>query len=444
MSGTPSEAEVQTQWQNAVAILESLRAWADGTLAGGGGLLDDLLQDLEGEYTPPGLTGAAQRFRAGVSQLLEQGRALEFLSPIVFEYGRLVDEGGGNTSLVGLMRALYEHFVANTLTVESRAITFDAAATLGAGNVGNGACERLTVDENNFPIEFVHVETKQLRCIADQNSGAQENAEVFEILGAAGGQDALLRHSFGSGVRSRRNLRSKHAGTGQGGSLLRNSSFDIYSASATPSKFAQWTETTGGANITQHTANFYRTNPGATVDGSLRINGGAGTVTLKQTLANMRISALDPEVPYFLRVMVNKTVGTAVGGTFTIRLGSVAVNTTIAAMGANWVEIMVPVGQNCWPRNFNEDPFDIEIEWSSSTSGYLLVDDVIFVQWDEVDATYWCIRGNAATHTPWLLDDKLEFTDTGGAPATGKIQWWLFVAGLGYLPSSATPSLADP
>lgn len=444
MSGSPSETEIQTQWKNAVAILEGMRNYADGTVAGGGQLLDVLIQSLEGEYTPAGLTSAAQRFRAGLSSLVDPARAAEFLSPIMFEYAKLMTGGGsGYRTIREIMPALYEHFHRNTLSVETRAITFDTTATLGAGNVGNGAISRLTKDENDYPIEACTVERKQFRCRQDRNTGALEQAEVFEHLGAAASQDALLRAVYGSGEASRYNIRSAHAGSGNGGSLLRNSSFDSYSASATP-KFVGWNETTGGANITQQTANYYRGNPSSTVNASLRINGGGGLVTLTQPLENMRVQRINPSTPYFLRVMVNKTVGVASGGTFTIRLGNVSVDTTIAALGANWVEVLIPLDKSCWPREFNVNPVDVEIEWSSSTSGYLLVDDAIFVEWDRIDGTYWVIRGNAASHTPWLLDDTLEFTDTGGAPATGKVQWWLWTAGLGYLPSNAAPTLADP
>lgn len=444
MSGTPSESELQAQWRAAVDLLENARNFADGTVAGPGNLLDTLLQSVEGEYTPQGLTTAAQRFRGALSSLVEPGRVLEFLSPILFEYGRLITSGNGYADVRTIKRALYEHFVANSLTVKSRGITFDTTATLGAGNIGNGAVERLTVDENGFPLESCHVETKTWRCRQDRNSGVQEHAEVFEVVGRAAGPDGLLRASFGSGDGSRRLVRSAHAGSIAGGSLLKNASFSTYNASATP-KFTGWTQTAGGASIVQETAAFYRGFPGSTVDASLRINGGGGTVTLTQTLDDMRVSRLEPDVPYFLRVMLNKTVGTAVGGTVTIRMGSQSASVTIAAMGSGWVELMIPAGAGCWFRTFNENPFQIEIEWSSSTSGYLLVDDVLFVPWDLVDGTYWVMRQNGATPVSWLVDDTLEFTDTGGSPATGKIQWWLWLAGLGYLPSTGgSPTFTDP
>ena len=443
MSGSPSEAEVQSQWRAAVKLLESTRNYADGTVGGAGGLLDVLVQALEGEYTPSGLTNAAQRFRQGLSSLIDSNRAGEFLAPVLYEYGRLITLGGFR-NLADLWTALYEHFHRNTLTVESRAISYDSTATAGGSNVGNGSMSRLTVDRNGYSLEACTVETKLFRCRQDQNTGAQKHAEVFEVIGQAQSPDALLLASFGSGIRSRAQIRSRHAGTGNGGSLLKNSSWDTYNSGATP-KFTGWTETAGGSSITQDTTDYYRTNPSTTVDGALKITGGGGTVTLTQSIEDMRRQQLDPDTPYFFRIMVNKTIGTASGGTVTIRMGSKSVDTTIAALGSGWQEIKIAIGTDCWPRNFNENNLTIEVEWSSSTSGYLLVDDAIFTEWDVVDGTFWLLRHNAASPTAWMLDDTLEFTDTGGAPATAKIQWWAWVAGLGYLPSTTgTPTFTEP
>lgn len=144
--------------------------------------------------------------------------------------------------------------------------------------------------------------------------------------------------------------------------------------------------------------------------------------------------------------MLNKDVGAASGGSVTIRMGSKSATSTILALGSGWVELAMTADKTAFFRQFNEASFDIEIEWSTPTSGYLLVDDVIFVPYDKVDGTYWNIRGKAATDTPWKVDDVVTFTDTGGAPTDAKIQWWLWVAGLGYLPSASGGSItfADP
>ena len=450
MSGTPTEAEVQTQWKNSVAILEATRNYADATVLGTGKLFDTLEQSLEGEFTPTAIANAVAAYRSGLSTLVDPSRAAGFLAPLLYEYAKLITTtGNAYRNLNDLMRALYEHFKKNTLSVKSRAITYDTSATLSiiATNVGNGTVSRLTVDENDYNIENCTVEKKLFRCRQDQNSGVLQGAEVFECAGTQASQDSLLRGSFGSGIVTR--LRATHAGSGSGGSLLSNSSFQTYSATATP-RFSGWTLTAGAAaDATQDTTTYYRLYPGTTVGNSLKITTTGATVTLKQAITSMRISQLDPNTPYFLRVMVNK--GTASTGNFVLRLGASSVSTAVSTLAAGWNEIKIPLTSACWPRVFtyNDTPFDIEIEWSGTPTAaqVIYVDDAIFVPWDLIDGTYWNIRGaNLTADAPWKIDDTLEFTDTGGAPGTGKIQYWLWVAGLGYLRSKSdgTETFADP
>ena len=443
MSGTPTEAEIQTQWTNVVRILEETRTEFDTNLAGASGSVDTLLQSLEGEYTPTALGNAVASFRDRCSSLVDQSTALEFLGPLLEEYAAILaadatDGFGSNyQDLSSIFSALYEWFHANSLTVESRAITYDSSATAGASNVGNGGMSRLHEDHNGYPLEFCHVERKIFRCRQDQNTGTKEHAELFEVAGSQPSRDALQRSSFGSGVRGF--LRAHHAGGGEGGSLLKNSSFSTYDVSATP-RFAGWTESAGV--VTQDTTNYYRSHPGATTDASMVMTGGAGTITIKQTLDDMRISRIDPEVPYFCRIMVNGD--SASGGNVVLRMGTSETVVAISALTAGWDEVII-ADDETWPRQFNEDPLDIEIAWESSTSGTLLIDDAIFAPWDLVDGTYWFLRANNTSPVPWLVDDTLSFTDTGGAPATGKVQWWNFVAGLGYLPAAVgTPDITEP
>lgn len=451
MSGTPTETEVQTQWRNSVSLIDAFRSATDGAAMGAGGYIDVILQSLEGEYTPSGIANALANYRARLSRLMDESTALEFLAPVLREYGGvLAADAGANgfgsnyTSLGALFSAIYEWFHANSLTVQSRNITFDTTATAGGGNVGNGAMSRLTVDHNGYDMEACHVERKIFRCRQDQNTGTLENAEIFEFSGAQRSQDALQRDSFGSGIQT--TIRSHHAGSGNGGSLLTNSSFSTYDAAGSP-KFSGWTEDASPGNIGQDTGNFYRSHPGAQTDASLKMDAdvSAATTKISQSISAMPIARLDTNRPYFLRIMVNPTVGSASGGTVVIRMGSQSNSIAVSSLSAGWNELLITPDESCWPRVFNEDPFDIEIEWTSPTSGHILIDDVIFAPWDAIDGTYWFLRGNAATHTPWLVDDTLTFTDTGGAPATGKIQWWNFIAGLGYLPSTTgAPTFTDP
>ena len=455
MSGVPTEAEIQTQWKAAVNVLETMRAHVDTTHAAASGLWDVLEQSLEGTYTPTEMASFVNAFRAGCSSLVSPQMAQRAIRPIINEYAAAIDAaavggdvtkgfGTGNRSISELFRALYDWFAAKSYTVESRAITYDTTASLGGANVGNGSISRLTVDENGYNLEACTVEKKLFKCVSDQNSGTIENAEVFEVIGEASSPDSLLRASYGSGAGANTTIVSRNAGSGSGGSLLTNSSFSQYNASSSP-KFSGWVESAVPASsIDQDTTNYYRTHPGASVNASLEITGGLGTVTLKQPLSLMNVRRLDPDLPYQFRIMLNATVGSASGGTVTIRMGSQSHFADISDLSSGWNELALVFDEGLWFRSFNQAPLDVEIEWSGSTSGTLLIDDAIFSQLELIDGTYWWLRAAAATPVPWAVDDVLAFTDTGGAPATGKLQWWLWVAGFGYLPSSGTPTVADP
>lgn len=450
-------AEVETQWVNAVDILETYRAAVDGLVAQDGEF-DVLLQSLRGTFIPDRVASALVSMRSLMSSGVSPSTARSLLEPIMTEYAQFqTGWGGGSTDLGSIMDAVYEYMHDNSETIESRAITYASPSTSGTGN---GAMIRLTEDHNGYNLESCTVEKKVFRCVQDQNSGVKEEAEVFELMGSPQSRDFLLlsydsgSNLYGTGQQGIRivakNARSGNGG--QGSSLLQNSSFSTYDASGSP-KFAGWTETQGGGQLAQDTTNYYRSHPNASTDGALQITGGGGDVTIKQGLSAMPINRIDPDTPYFFRVMLNKDVGSASGGTVTIRLGSITAAITITALGSDWQELRIgdaslagsedPKDQ--WPRNFNGDGFDVEIEWASSSSGTLLVDDVIFAPYTLIDGTYYAIRATHATaHAPFVLDDEISFTDSGGAPATGKLAWWNWIAGFRHLPTDGTPSIADP
>jgi hypothetical protein len=453
----PTEAEIQTQWKNLVNILEKTRAYADDNLVGAGGYIDVLYQSFEGEFIPLDGASFANRARALLASAVDQPQALAALEPMLYEYASVLAAsatlgyGSGYQSANEVFVALYQWLHDNSDTVETRAITYTSVSANG-GNAGTAGISRLTKDRMGYDVEACHVEKKMFRCVVDQNSGSQKWAESFETVGELSSFDGLRRGVTGSGESSRALIRAKHAGSGAGGSLLNNSSFSDFTASSSSgAQFSGWTETLAGAavytDITQDTSNYYRSHPNANTNASLKISmdNAADTVTLKQTIDNMRISRLDPDTPYFLRVMVNKTIGSAAGGSVSIKLGgNTTVTSTITALSANWDELVIPFDETTWLEEFGEEDFDIEIAWAGGTSGYMLFDDAIFCPWDQIDGTYWLIHQSTSTPVANLVEDEYYAVDTGGAPGTGILQYWCWIAGLGYLPSSASPSIADP
>lgn len=454
MSGTPTQTEIQTQWANGINVLEHLRALADDELAGNAGLWDTLLQSLKGEYTPVELAGFAARSRAGVSNLIGPDLARQVITACLYEFGRLwnsnpgaTDEGfgAGYRTPQQLWRALYEWFVQQSQTVESRNITYGTPTAQTSGtNTGNGVIERLTVDENDEPMEACTVEKKMIRCRTDSSTGVQAGSEVFELIGDASSFDNVLRSALGSGSTANAVLYSRHAAGGNGGSLLNNGSFASYSASGDP-KFTGWTETANGAQISQNTTTTYRKAPGQDTAYSLAMDGSSGTVTITQPLTAMRRQRLNADQPYCLRVMVNRAAGSAVGGNLTLTLGSQSISPTVASLDAGWDEVLIPLDNNCWFRNFNQDDLSVSISWASPTSGTLYIADAIFCPLTFIDGTYWIVRQNNASPANWRVDDLFTASDSGGAPTTGKIQYWNWVAGFGYLPSTTgTPTFTEP
>ena len=141
MAGTPTEAEIQTMWKNAVALLEDTRAAVDG-FAAASGEMDTILQALEGQFLPAAHSSAVNRIRGLMSSLVDQSTALEFLEPVFYEYANILAAdasdgfGAGYTDLSELFGAIYDWFIDNSLTIQTRAITYDTSATAGGGNAG--------------------------------------------------------------------------------------------------------------------------------------------------------------------------------------------------------------------------------------------------------------------------------------------------------------------
>ena len=451
----PTETEIQTQWKNIVNVLEKTRIYADDSLTNSGGYIDVLTQSFEGDYIPVSGATFTSRVRALLSDAVGSTQALAALEPVLFEYASILSAsatigyGGGSRSAVDSFAALYQWLIDGSGSVETRAITYTAVSANGS-NAGTAGVSRLTVDRFGHNLEACHVEKKMLKCVADQNSGALKWAERLELVGEVASFDGLQRGATGSGEASRTLLTAKHAGSGDGGSGLNNSSFSDFTVSASSAaQFNNWDETIVGAlttAITQDTDNYYRAHPNANTNGSMKLalaNAGH-SITVKQKLTNMRTSRLDPDVPYFLRVMWNRSIGSGAAGNVTLKLGANTTVTVPVTAQSGWQEIKIPFTKTCWLEEFGEEALDIEIAWAGGTGGYILFDDAIFCPWDIVDGTYWLVHQNTDTPVANLAEDEYYSVDTGGAPGTGILQYWCWIAGLGYLPSSGSPTIADP
>lgn len=432
---SPTRAEIEAQGTAGVKVLERERVQFDTQLVSD---CDALVDVLEGDYTPSGLQAFVRTVRSRASDCLDPLVVQALFGPLFREYGKFAGFAeASDGDFFDLLRRIKDYMADNSLAITSRQITYTAPSA-GGSNVGNGTLVRLSVGDRGESLECCTVETKTAECVQDLAQGATQHAEVFLFRGANGPIDRLSLASYGSGMARSVRAFTKHAGVGDGGSLLVNSSFDTYSSGATQ-PFAGWDVDTA-ANIAQDTTNYHRHAPGSSTNGSLKFTGNA---VLSQKIAPNGIPAIQLSrfQPYCLELMYNREVGVG-DGTLRIRMGATTVTVALAAQ-TGWNKLRLTMNSGLWMRTFDESSMDITVELASRTTGYVLVDDVIFAPMIPYDGTWWWLVGGT---TAFVMRDVFSAADSGGAPATGKISYWLWRAGLISLPSSTGGSVtwADP
>jgi len=422
---SPTRGELETQLSNIFRVLDEFRRYAHVNAENYLGHEDTLTQSLEGDvpFARDVLDGLAS-FRESLASAIVLGESMT--TPILRAYMRLIQEP--ETEPQEMITRIYQYMVDNSLSVNSRSITFGAVSA-GGSNVGDGTINRLTVDENNEPIENVHVELKTFRCIQDEHSGANEHEEVFEVRGETREPDDLF--VSGSGLIS--TIRSWSARD----SLLSNPSFSSVTLSGTSiTTLTDWT-VSGSGNLTTATgaANIYRDFVGDDTPRSLQFD---DNERISQNL-NVNNITLQPNVPYYLQLAYNRAVGSG-DGNLVLRFGSQSVTVALSAQ-AGWNILRIAIDQNQWFDNFNEEDIDVEIELNSRTTGTLLVDDVILVPYEQLDGAWYCMVGGA---TPFLREDTFTYTDTEGTYAI--IQNWFARIYGRHLPSDdgGSETWSDP
>jgi hypothetical protein len=408
---SPTQSEIQNVYKYGVDIAEDYRSHVDGTQ---NAQIDTLQQAAEGDWLVPSVAAVSEAIRGVMSSGMSAGLYAPLAAACVREFGKLYSFPEGD-DFERLWDRLFRYCNTNTIKVASRQITFGGAVA-GVSNVGSGTINRLSKDELGYDIEATFVEVKTAKCIVDGNTiGGYRNAEVFEFYGTPRAKDLIA--IAGSGQDAKVQIPAYHCGGGNGRSLLQNASFSSYNAASTSltGLFPGWTIAGAVANLGQDTTNYYRSFPGASVDGSLKF---VTNERIYQRLSDIG-ERIDENTPYYLQLAYNRQVGSG-DGTLTIRMGSKTASVSLAAQ-TGWNILRITIGTDCWYRNFAEDQLDIEIELASRTTGYTLIDDVIFAPFTKFDGIWYAPVGGA---TPFRLDDSFTFTDTGGAAGTGKIQYW--------------------
>lgn len=432
-----AETDVQAAISAGVAVDDFLR------IEGGAATVDFL--DLVGSFNtalgalnPAYVANAAagmDQVRAGVAAARDA--AAGWLSVLLRKLAIAVDFPETDPQLI--LRHYYQYMVTNTKRITSRSFTFGSVSAGGSNN-GGATCYRLTRDENNFNIENTWAQVVTLLCVQDQNSGAAKYQETFQISGGEKNIDNII--VAGSG-----NIGTLQAVSAANSlAYIQNPSFSQANGTLGGTDYFDGWTATSGASITQDTTNYYRDFNGDTVPASAKLS---ASDKLSQTFA-LNNTQFNPNVPMFVRVALNKTVGSASGGAVTLIFGDQTTAVSIAAMGSDWHMLVLPLDMRCWYKNFTATSPTLSIEWDSRSSGYLLVDDVTIAPMTNFDGLWYAISSNAASVAPAhpapnLVNDTYTFSDSENL-AVGKIQRTIWrTMGL-YLPAAVSSGITwtDP
>ena len=425
---TPTEAEIKTQISNSVDLFEELLKYTTDAATNYIDLEDTLVQALESDFAPEEMA-AIGSFRSRLDGALRE--IGNVFSSQFRKYGKFIKSP--ETGVISIFSRLFQHFLDNTLSVNSREFTFGGPSA-GGGNIGDGVIKRLNIDRGGFDIENQTPDEKIATVIRDQNSNSRLHEELLQFRGETRGKDAL--QVTGSGRIT--NIRAKSANN----SLLLNSSFTGFDGVVGASgltDLTNWVVNSGGfTNIeaTTTTADIYRNIEGEAIPAALKFTGNE-KITQKLTIKG---TELNPARPYYLQIAINRSNGVGGDGTVTIRMGTNSANVVLAAQSGYFV-LSLALDTNLWFENFNEDDIDIEIELSGNTVGDVLIDDVLFLQFEPFDGSWYLPIGGA---TAWLRDDVFTWTDT--ALDVAILQRWFWRAFGVYLPSKkdGSETWSDP
>ncbi len=428
-----AETDLQSAMSAGVAVSEHLRTTggtATPNLLDLMGTFQTLVGPLASQFGMSMLAGM-QSVRSGYANAVDAG--VNWFNAALLQYAAVRGFPDKNPSII--LRRLYQDFIDRSIRIKSRGFTFGTASA-GGSNVGTGTLYRLTTDENGLAIENTTPQTVTARCIRDRNSGAAKHEEKFEIIGTDQQIDNI--EIVGS-VAKPTVIKALSGADSQ--SYFQNPSWDLMSGSGT-TKFDNWTIGSAAANFDQN-ANYYRDYQGVATSYSLKQT---ADDTIAQSFA-LNSTQFDPGTPFFVRVMVNKTIGSGTNGTVTLTFGDQTATIAVSALAADWNALLLGLSSKAWYKNFMGTAPTLSVGVSGLTSGYLLYDDLIVAPFQPFDGLWYAPvgggEGTFATRYDFQVNDLFTLTASATEAKIQRFLWQYY--GL-YLPhATGTPiTWADP
>lgn len=431
----PTEAQLITQIQELVDLLEETQLFAETNAKNWVGMHDDIVTNLRGDHSDQ-VNSGLQALRTNVNNIIVGGRAM--MDPHLRDWAKFIDDAGSisvsvNADIQTIITALYDYLGPGSPDVEvkSRDFTFGTPTAFGAGQ---GVIKRLTKDERDYDIENGHAELKRATVAADNSSGTEIGKELFMLEGSTRGRDSL--ESKGSGL-THVNIPVLHPDNG----LLLSPGFDVPGGdAATPDSIPDWS-----ASVPVNSTNY------EFVDGDVapiniylpKTNDNVKRHSLKFKTSSKitqklqaRGTTLSPDQPYFLQVGYNAEEDTATG-TLSITMGTASAVVTVDGK-TGWQTLELAIDKDLWFANFNENDLEVTIEFVR-TGGTLLADDALMTPFHPHDGTWYLFLPG---RTPFKEGDESTWTDTA---TESKIQRAFQRLYRRYLPHNPTgTTITDP
>ena len=439
MAGSnPTFAECFTQLGLGIKVANEVEKFGSSNSPNTYDMEDALKVAIDGEYTPA-LVDFVAGVRAALSSSIDRQRLQRAWLGFFADVARSVNLP--SPLAIGVPQFLWElrrYMDTNTKSIKTRTMSYGAASA--GSNTGNGTISLLTVDEYGNTIEAAGADVLTWRCEGDQLQGRGQGAELFRVRTEPRARDNLDWE--GSGLD--RLVEAVHAGSFN---FVTNPSFDTNGASAdneAPSSTTAmrgWTFT-GTTNVVHRSNSAYvhATYPGApSTPWGLEFS---GTRALSQIIRDVQPGAKLPlRTPLYWQIAWKRLASAT--GTLTVALGGNASATVDVSTGVNgtWNILRPTINENLWYPNFAEDALDVVITADSIAIGTIAVDDLRVAPWLNIDGLWYVLAGGS---TPFKVGDSFTNTHTEGA--RGILAYWLWQAfgADGWLPTSGTPSEADP
>lgn len=414
----------ETATNNVVALTQAIEAVSD-----------------EGSYSAE-LGVNARNTRTRYANTVGAKAIRDMFDPIFKSYlrdviGASIDEK--YSSLAGLRR-IAEFFLFSSpgvargtkYSVKSRGITRDTSAS--ESGTGDGEVYRLTVDRFGENIESgVFPATINFTCIQSAGKGTYKGNEGFRIE-SPNWTDVLDQ---GLGV-TNYPIGSIQSFNRSG--IVQDGSFGIGTAAdSDPSSLGAWEDVDG----TYGTAKYEIVDtPVFDSSAEEQLTGVALALKIKGNhTIRQKMTLPDLEKPIFYAIRYYPEVG-MLAGTLDIGWGSKSQSFSLSADPDAWNLAIPTLDEDLYPFNFDDGDNYFSIGIDSMTAGKSCVVDCVRVQqFTLYGGTYWVIDPGTTHFLSGANAKTFGFTDTA---TEATIQRLLAIGYGSYLPSDASPTIADP